>query len=226
MLLSSVLPHPHLQSLQIPPLSPFNFTATQEPPASPALTALQSTCRELQALIASAHHRPQLRPQRSSSTRAPNALQSPIELLAPDGLSVSKGEGRGRIKKTQYTRRMKEKEKEPATLLRNAKKPLHVAMPSQLNQQPSIGNSKLTHTEAPMTPMGQCGEIPLDVPRGLERKDFEKLEQRVYSRTMPLKEGGLVEGSSRKTELNKYDEAMVGLLLKQLRLQAMGERGR
>ncbi|KAL8777383.1 MAG: hypothetical protein Q9213_007884 [Squamulea squamosa] len=224
MLLSSALPQPHLQPLQIPPLSPFNFTATREPPPSPSpvLTALQSTCRELQALIATAHHRP-LRP---SST--PTTLQSPIELRISSNASRTgcKVEGRSKVRKAQQTRRMKEKEKEPAALLRTAKKALHVAIPSQLNQQPSTCKSKFTHTEAPMTPIAQCGNTPLEVPRGLQRGDFETLEQGVCSRMMPLEASGLVEGSGRKTELNKYDETLVGLLLKQLRLQRMEGRGR
>ncbi|KAL8839819.1 MAG: hypothetical protein Q9176_004222 [Flavoplaca citrina] len=236
MLLSSAIPHhqhimPHLQPLYIPPpYSPFDFETPQyDRPASPALTALQSTCRSLQALIASSHQRPQApRMLRTAAT-----LQSPIDLRAScDAARVRKMDGKKkRVHKAQPTGRM-----------RVEKRPMKVNIPSQtLDQRRKVEDRK--RMEAPRTPVGQCAVSPMMAPRGPMEDEAEPvLRSRRTDRTGNLEMQVEVEdesvvdartvgvgetaGRRRKMELSRYDEALVGLLLKQLRLHGGGGRRR
>ncbi|KAI4262210.1 MAG: hypothetical protein L6R42_002603 [Xanthoria sp. 1 TBL-2021] len=226
MLLSSALPNhhhtlPHLQPLLIPPpLSPFDF----EPrPASPALTALQSTCRSLQALITSTHHRPlpSARPPRT-----PTTLQSPIELRPscdPSASRFNKVDGRNRVRKTQQTRRMR---RENLKVVQTMGKQRTV-MPLRVLERRGV--TREGQMEAPRTPVAQCGRSPLgDVEAG--RREEGIWERRLSDRADPeVWKQESVEGEAagrRKVNLDRYDEALVGVLLRQLRLQGVAGRGR
>ena len=220
---------PHLQPLYIPPpYSPFDFETPQyDRPASPALTALQSTCRSLQALIASSHQRPQApRMLRTAAT-----LQSPIDLRAScDAARVRKMDGKKRVHMAQPTGR-----------IRVEKRPVRVNIPSQtLDQRRKMEERK--RMEAPRTPVGQCAISPMMAPRGPTEDEVELvLRSRRPDRTGNLgmqveeEDERVVDARTvgvgetvgrRKMELSRYDEALVGLLLKQLRLQGRGGRRR
>lgn len=78
-----------------------------------------------------------------------------------------------------------------------------------------------------MTPAPRSAAPPV-LPLGLEKADFEVLE----ADNIALKEfrPAIVReeadgGGERRTELSRYDEAMVGLLLKQMRLRGWEGEG-
>lgn len=82
---------------------------------------------------------------------------------------------------------------------------------------------------APMTPTGQQSTAPPVLPLGLERGDFEGLEEGINmdDGRGGKEDDGAVVKQERKMELSRYNEAVVGLLLKQLRLRGWeGRRGR
>lgn len=83
---------------------------------------------------------------------------------------------------------------------------------------------------APMTPTGQQqSNAPLVLPLGLGREDFEGLEEswKGFGDRGKKDNDAVSVGEERKRELSRYDEAVVGLLLKQLRLRGLeGRRGR
>lgn len=214
MLLSSTFPNhhhhtlPHLQPLLIPPppLSPFTF----EPrPTSPALTALQSTCRSLQTLIASTHHRPH---PSTRLPRTPTTLQSPIDLRtsscdAPASSRINKVDGRNRVRKMQQTRRggrenLKMGKQRPVVPLRVVER-----------------RGGLREGEAPRTPVAQCGALARGDFEGQRREEGgweRRLDDGVDLETR--KDQGEAAGR-REVDLSRHDEALVGVLLRQLRLQ-------
>ncbi|CAL8582168.1 hypothetical protein XPA_007839 [Xanthoria parietina] len=223
MLLSSTLPNhhhhhalPHLQPLLIPPpqLSPFTFD--QPRPTSPALTALQSTCRSLQALIASTHHRPPRVP------RTPTTLQSPIDLRpsscdAPASSRIKKVDGRNRVRKTQLARRVGRREDLKMGRQRDVV-PLRV-----------VERREGVEGEAPRTPVAQCGGLmrgDVEGRRKEERMCRWRLDDATDLETRKDQDGEGEAAGRRTVDLSRHDEALVGVLLKQLRLQGVAGRAR
>ncbi len=96
--------------------------------------------------------------------------------------------------------------------------------------------------EAPRTPAGQCAVSPMMASRGPTEDEVEPaLRSRRPDRTANLEMQVEVEdervvdaravgvgetAGRRKMELSRYDEALVGLLLKQFRLHGGGGRRR
>lgn len=83
--------------------------------------------------------------------------------------------------------------------------------------------------EAPRTPVAQCGRSSLgDVEAGRRREEL--WESRLGDRADPeVWKHESVEGEAagrRKVDLDRYDEALVGVLLRRLRLQGVAGRGR
>lgn len=131
-------------------------------------------------------------------------------------------DGKKKLHKGQQTGRM-----------RVEKRPMRVNIPSQtLDQRRKVEDGK--RMEAPRTPVGQCAVSPLMAPRGpTEDEVGPVLRSRRPDRTEHL--GMQVEATTvgvgetagrRKMQLSRYDEALVGLLLKQLRLHGGGGRKR
>ena len=194
---------PLLLASPLPPLLIPRFEPVPQPQPSPVKTALHTTCRELQNLIANSRARTQ-QPSRISQG---GALQSPI-VFAPSTRSH-------RAKK--------------------AVKPARRNLPKTSNKQRSTH-----HTSEPAetqyegikdlfkTPLR---EVDPNVPRmgSLERSAFGRSAEgavRSLDNCDGIGDLSRPERTSQKTELGKYDEAMVGMLLRQMRIGGIEERKR
>ncbi|KAL9632221.1 MAG: hypothetical protein Q9204_003887 [Flavoplaca sp. TL-2023a] len=130
---------------------------------------------------------------------------------------------------------------QPTGRMRVEKRPMRLNIPSQtLDQRRKVEDRK--RMEAPRTPVGQCAVSPMMAPREPTEDEMEPvLRSRRPDRTGNLEMQVEVEDESvvdartvgvgetagrRKMELSRYDEALVGLLLKQLRLHGGGGRRR
>lgn len=210
---TTTLPPPYLQPLHIAP-PPFPQTDL-----SPVSTALQSTCRELQSLISSTHR--SIRPSSSPPSLSPNiagTLQSPIE-LRPKPFRFHRATNShlgGKVGKCYAT-------KPGGKVLRATNK---VVKPKQVLSIPSSAAFERLGKEnaAPTTPVGQLDLPPPVLPLGLGRGDFERLRGggRDFEKAGDDgrgKKDGLRVREGKRGELSTYDEAVVGLLLKGLRLR-------
>ncbi|KAL8926745.1 MAG: hypothetical protein Q9208_002819 [Pyrenodesmia sp. 3 TL-2023] len=210
--------HTSLHPLRIPP-PPYHLNPRRQQ-TSPVSSALQTTCRELQSLIASTH-RP-LRPSSShpSTTTTTSflpphtsaSLQSPIEFRR-DHLPSWRAQASSKVRKpTQKA-------------LRNtcrANKPLHISMPRRSNVGSDGADQEGKENQAPTTPVtGSCA--PPVMPLGLEKGDFEALGEEGRPAEGVLEyamvEGGMRGVEGRRTELSRCDEVVVGALLRGMRLQ-------
>ncbi|KAL9006932.1 MAG: hypothetical protein Q9188_000308 [Gyalolechia gomerana] len=208
---TTTFPPPYLQPLHIPP-PPFPQTDL-----SPVSTALQS-------LISSTHR--SFRPSPSPPSLSPNiagTLQSPIELRPkPFRFHRATNSHRdGKVGKCYAT-------KPGGKALRATNK---VVKPKQVSSIPSsIALERLgKENAAPTTPVGQLDLPPPVLPLGLGRGDFERLESggRVFEKAGDDGRGekdGVRVREGKRGQLSKYDEAVVGLLLKGLRLRGLEGR--
>ncbi|KAI4192082.1 MAG: hypothetical protein LQ346_004491 [Caloplaca aetnensis] len=186
-------------------------------PTSPVSSALQTTCRELQSLIANTHrcfHPSTITTNASSAPpRDSTSLQSPIELTR-DPLRSWRAPQGNKIRKP------------PRKALRNtqrANKPLHISIPRSASADSKVATTEAgKENQAPMTPVrGSCA--PPVLPLGLEKRDFEALAEEGWpAQGTPrpsANEGGLDAAGSRRTKLDRCDEVVVGALLRRMRLQ-------
>ncbi|KAI4195581.1 MAG: hypothetical protein LQ348_002430 [Seirophora lacunosa] len=216
-----VFPHP----LRIPP--PF-LLATEQAPPSPISTALQTTCLELQRLIATSHHRSS--PSSASSRtvassppaqQQPSSLQSPIDFRT----TTTTRPFPLRAKTTKTANRIEKPKPMKSTLLRaanhnnnNNTRPPQITVPKALTGRFATAGEKenLAGPAPPRTPTATSHAPPV-LPLGLGREDFEGLRRGEEEGEM---EDGHGHGQGgKRMELSRCDEALVGLLLKQMRLR-------
>ncbi|KAL9601722.1 MAG: hypothetical protein Q9219_002333 [cf. Caloplaca sp. 3 TL-2023] len=237
MLLSPLPPtialrQPKPNPVYIPPsraLSLEPMTAVGSP--TPVSTALQTTCRRLQSLIASTH-RSLRSPSTTSNPTSTTALQSPIDLRAHPFRS-HKAAAAAAAERHRKLRNVAPAKIQRTTTKRIAK-PARISIPAPLASHEFQYRGLGKENAAPTTPLGQSNAPPV-LPLGLGEGDFECLweEERRgddLSRALQEREAN-DEGTGErkdKKELSQYDEAVVGSLLKQLRLRNGngGKRGR